>query len=172
MKRVFKVLLWIVLIVAAVGAAMTLYGRENTWELFGAADQGDVNFATLVRGSKPNQFIICPADHCPSAKTDMPAPVYAATPEQLSIAFQEIAQADPLTRLVESGSAKSRFVQRTPLMRYPDTIVVEFLPVGEEGATFAALSRSQVGYSDGGENEKRLKRWIAALDRRLTRTSE
>ena len=174
MRRRIKFVLYTGLIFAILVAGIFLYGRENTWELAGPADQGDVNFATLERGPKPNQYIICPADLCQAGLADAAGPVYVALAADLRAALREIALAEPMTELVGSAAdmARDRFVQRTPLMRYPDTVVVEFLPAGEATTTMAAYSRSLIGYSDRDENGKRLNRWIAALDEKFPRADQ
>ena len=58
---------------------------------------------------------------------------------------------------------KSRFVQVTRLMRYPDTVDLEVIPVGENQSTLALYSRSLVGRKDFGVNRARLQRWLAAV---------
>lgn len=44
-------------------------------------------------------------------------------------------------------------------MRYPDTVDLEVIPVGENQSTLALYSRSLVGRKDFGVNRARLRRW-------------
>jgi uncharacterized protein (DUF1499 family) len=53
-------------------------------------------------------------------------------------------------------------------MRFVDTVAIRVLPAGEGGSTFAAYSRSELGYGDLGTNRRRLESWVAALDRQVT----
>ena len=57
----------------------------------------------------------------------------------------------------------ARFIQYTRLMRFPDTIDVQVLPVGDNQSTLAIYSRSLVGRNDFGVNRARVERWLAAL---------
>jgi uncharacterized protein (DUF1499 family) len=50
-------------------------------------------------------------------------------------------------------------------MRFPDTIDVEVVPVGDDKSTLAIYSRSLVGRSDFGVNRARIARWMAALEK-------
>ncbi len=61
----------------------------------------------------------------------------------------------------------ARYVQRTALLGFPDTIVVRFVAVGAERSSIALYSRSKFGYSDLGANKARLERWLAALAREV-----
>ena len=51
-----------------------------------------------------------------------------------------------------------RFVVRTPLMRFPDTVDVMVLPAG--GKSTVAILRSLIGRSDLGANLARIKGWL------------
>jgi uncharacterized protein (DUF1499 family) len=49
-------------------------------------------------------------------------------------------------------------------MRFPDTVDIEVLPVGDNQSTLAIYSRSLIGRSDLGVNRARVERWLAKLD--------
>jgi uncharacterized protein (DUF1499 family) len=55
------------------------------------------------------------------------------------------------------------FIQRSRLLRFPDTITVRFLPLGEQRSTLAIYSRSHYGYRDFGVNRQRVEAWLRAL---------
>ena len=54
-----------------------------------------------------------------------------------------------------------RYVQRSRLMRYPDTINVKVVALPDGGSTVLIYSRSQLGRSDMGVNRARIERWIS-----------
>jgi uncharacterized protein (DUF1499 family) len=68
-------------------------------------------------------------------------------------------------RLSRMPAMRLNFVATSALMRFKDDVDLVFLPVtGQpDKSTFAAYSRSRVGYSDLGANLKRLDALAAAL---------
>ena len=126
-------------------------------------DIAPVDWATLTR-HPTNDALICPASHCPNATADQQAKVYPLAPADLLARLKQIALAEPDTKeLAPDRDRTARFVQYTRLMRYPDTIDVEVIPIGENQSTLALYSRSLVGRKDFGVNRARLQRWLAAL---------
>lgn len=73
-------------------------------------------------------------------------------------------------KLVDSDrqTHRLRYVQRTAIMHFPDTISVRFIDLGPGKATLAIYSRSQIGYSDVGANKARVLRWLALLQARAS----
>ena len=146
---------------------VTTYGWEKVWiSIHGNPDLGPIEFQGFAKTGKPNQALICPEDLCSSQGRNDVSPVYNLPPEGLRQEFEKsLAKETSLTR-VDDGSnpAKMRFVQRSRLLRFPDTVRVEFLPV-EDGtkSTLALHSQSQVGHNDFRVNIKRLRRWLGRL---------
>ncbi|MCP1337425.1 DUF1499 domain-containing protein [Futiania mangrovi] len=158
------------MLLAAGIVAVTPGARAWIWAaLFGPPDLGAVDFRTLERPGTPNAWLVCPKDHCPAAQADAAAPVFAVAAPVLFAAVREAARAEPLTREVAADEAAGtlRFVTRTPLMHYPDTVSVEVLDLGPERSTLALYSRSQIGRSDFGTNARRAGRWLARLKQAL-----
>ena len=149
-------------VLAAAGFGML--GAERVWGVFGPADLGDVAFATLERRSSPNDALAVPAA-MGRARSEIASPVYPVTPRALHDAFQRAIAGEPrLVKVAEDAAgSKLRYVQRTALLGFPDTIVVEFAAAGREGATIALYSRSKLGRRDFGANKARLQRWLRAL---------
>ena len=155
--------------VAAAGIVL-LYGREETLRLIGGdADLGPVSFDTLQRRWRWNDELICPAEHCTS-RSDKVAPIYLVPVLVLRTAFGRVIGQERHIRLVDADDLvpAERYVQRSALMRFPDTIVVRFYALPEGRATLALYSRSQFGLSDFGANRRRLERWLHRLERELT----
>ena len=86
--------------------------------------------------------------------------------EDLSAALTQSLEGEASLERVDDGSdpLRLRYVQRTRLMRFPDTIRIQFYPL-EDGAasTLALYSQSQIGTSDFGVNLQRADRWLGRL---------
>lgn len=66
----------------------------------------------------------------------------------------------------DDAALVDRYVQRTPTLQFPDTIVVRYVDRGPgERSTLAIYSRSQLGYSDLGVNRARIARWLDKLEK-------
>jgi uncharacterized protein (DUF1499 family) len=76
-----------------------------------------------------------------------------------------VISSEPRITAVASDDATltDRYIQRSALMRYPDTIVVKFFDLPDGRSTIAVYSRSQLGKSDLGVNRVRIERWLAKL---------
>jgi uncharacterized protein (DUF1499 family) len=131
-------------------------------------DMGPVDFVTLHRRDSPNDALVCPPGHCRNAKPDWEAKTYDAPPAQLRARLTTIALAEPNTQTLPCLPACEgalRLVQYSRIMRFPDTIDVDVLPVGDDKSTLAIYSRSLLGYGDFGVNRARIARWLAALEK-------
>jgi uncharacterized protein (DUF1499 family) len=122
-----------------------------------------VDWPTLRRHKTANDALACPADLCPTAKSDIESQVYQQEPSALLARLREIALAEPGTRELSCDGNVARFIQRTRVMRFPDTVDVEVFPA-PDGSTIAIYSRSLIGRRDFGVNRARVARWLAALD--------
>jgi uncharacterized protein (DUF1499 family) len=162
----------LLIVTAAIGYAL-LEKRPGYGAYYGLAkltgsrlDIGPVDWATLTRHATPNDARVCPPARCPNAKPDWEPKTYAMVPGELLARLQQVALAEPnVTKLPPAPNRDlvARFVQRTRLMRYPDTIDIEVFPAGA-GSTLAIYSRSLIGSQDFGVNRARVARWLAALD--------
>lgn len=134
------------------------------WQgVFGSPDLGPVDFKTLKRRRSPNDALACPRDFCPEHRVDFEPPVWEIPAARLRGLIAEAAAAEPGTVLVDRGEEQDRFVVRTPLMRFPDTVVAQAIPCGDSRSTLALYSRSQIGRSDLGVNKRRLERWVERI---------
>jgi uncharacterized protein (DUF1499 family) len=131
--------------------------------VFGAPDLGPVTFETLDRGGRQNDALACPPGLC-RATADFDPGVFPLSEEELRARVTRLALAEPHTvpayRHTRAGlPTQDRYVQRSRLMQYPDTIDIRFIPLSETTATLAIYSRSQIGRSDFGVNLARIRRW-------------
>ena len=154
----------LLLLVAASVAGFLIAGPERVWSLFGPADLGPVSFETLQRRSTPNDALACPPDIC-SAKVDTVLPVYAIGAADLARAFDKAIASEPRLTLVATSEqgASRRYIQRSRLLGFPDTIVVRFIELAGGHSTLALYSRSQLGKGDLGVNRARIERWLAEI---------
>ncbi len=142
-------------------------GREKSLEVvFGPIKVTPVDFATLALTPKPNQFLVCPPGYC-AAGAHMLSPTFQGSAEDLRRRWLQMIAAQPR---IEVGPADGEamqydYIQRTQVMRYPDSITVRFIPLTKDSATLAIYSRSHYGRSDFGVNEARIRAWLAAMPR-------
>lgn len=156
---------WSAAALAVAVVVFALIGAERIWEFFGPADLGGVRFETLARRSSPNDALAAP-DGLGSDRRDIASPVYAVSPRELRDVFRRaLASEKRLERVAEDeASLTERYVQRTALLGFPDTIVVRFVDIGGGRSSIALYSRSKLGRSDFGANKARLERWLKLLD--------
>lgn len=124
-----------------------------------------INFKSLKRPPKPNTCLAAPENHCLAAEPDFAAPVYSMTDRGLFSKLSEIIAADRSFGNVASDAEKLRikFVATTGLMRFKDDVDIEIIPLDQGQSTLAIYSRSRVGYSDLGANQKRVRKLIGQL---------
>jgi uncharacterized protein (DUF1499 family) len=128
---------------------------------------GFVDFKQLQRPASPNTALTAPPGFADAARPDAEPPVYDVAPGELYMRLLKVIAERREWQLGEQDAASMQmnFVATSPIMRFKDDVDVRILPVaGQPGkSTFAAYSRSRVGYSDLGANRKRLAALSAAL---------
>ena len=147
-------------------------GIEDAWALvFGRPDLGPVDFQTFKRRATPNDALACPPDLCANAKPDLTPPVYPVSGERLRHLVAEAALADPDTQPVFAGrwDDHDRYLARSRILRFPDTIDVLVIERAENQATLALYSRSQIGLGDFGVNRARIERWLTRIGAAVAR---
>lgn len=159
----------VIYFIIIVAIAFFAYGRENTWIVFfGKADMGGVDFASLVPSKKPNSALFCPKDYCPNAERKSLSPIFEMPAEALKDKLFRIINAEPHMQQVANDEENHnyRFVQYTPLMRFPDTIRIKIIKLADGKSTLAIFSESQIGRSDLSVNYKRINGWMDILEDR------
>ncbi len=153
----------IVALIVVIIAGGFAVGWQNVWEkAVGPADLGAYDFARGKRRSSPNDALACTPGACNGAP-DLALPEYQQTPEALMGEINaRIAKADPTSERVDDGAspAYARYVARTRLMRFPDTVDIEAVVLDDGRTGLRAYSRAQLGYGDHGVNRARLKAWL------------
>lgn len=158
----------IVFLLAATVGGFFLYGPERLWERVGGPpDQGPVDFASLRRSPTPNDALACSPEACPSGgPVDLTLPVYSRQPSALMERLDATLAGDSNVSRVDDGSRPHyrRYVVRTPLLRFPDTVDAE-ASSAPAGTVLRLYSRSLLGKGDLGANRRRLEQWAAQIGR-------
>lgn len=164
MKTASTLLLILAALAAAAVAAFLLAGPARVWRVFGDPDLGPVVFETLQRRATPNDALACPPATC-AAAVDIISPRFAATAADLRLAFARVLATEE--RIENTGinevTLEDRYIQRSRLMGFPDTLNVKFMDLGGGQSSIALYSRSQLGRDDLGVNKARLERLLAKL---------
>ena len=161
LKFIKAALILVAALIVLAAAAFLIIGPERLWAKFGPSDLGNVDFETLVRRDTPNDALACLPQFC-AAKADVPAPIIARPFGDVFLAVQDAVVHEPGLEQVDadSGQGMLRFVQRSPIMGFPDTINVKVVPTADGASAVLIYSRSQLGEGDMGVNLARVKRWI------------
>lgn len=157
--------LTMIAVIAFVAAAALLAASpERVWRVFGNPDLGPVAFESLVRRMTPNDALACPPGTC-ETPVDLVSPVFRMPAEDLRTAFTAMIATEPRIVTVDSNdeTLTDRYIQRSALLGFPDTIVVRFISLPGGNSSLALYSRSRFGKGDMGVNRARLERWLAAL---------
>lgn len=146
------------------------FGIASFWtKVTGSPDLGPVDFSSVARSASDNDALICPTGFCGAARTDGTAPIFNVPVARLRDAVRVIEVNDPdvLPLARDEAKVQDRFLVRTRLMRFPDTVSVRFIDLGAGRSTLALHSRSKIGRSDFGANKARLAAWISHLREKL-----
>lgn len=167
-RRVYLPMLAVIAVLglAAIVTGWFAWGRGD-----GAVSEPLPDFATLRLADTPNQYLILPARFEARATPHAVSPVFDVPVGRLERTALEIIREQPRTVAVASEPARRSyaFVQRTLLLRFPDTVTVRFVELDDRTSALAIYSRSKIGRSDFGANRKRVEDWLAAIRDRLSR---
>jgi uncharacterized protein (DUF1499 family) len=163
MHKFLQVLLLLLLgVLVAALLTTAILGRERLLAtVFGPVDLSPIDFRTLTRKPRPNQYLLCPSQYC-AATPDAVSPVYAVPAPVLKDRWLTMLARQPrmVPIAVSADGLQYDFLQRSLLLRFPDTITVRFIPLGETQSTLAIYSRSHYGYADFGVNRRRVAAWL------------
>lgn len=164
-------MLYLALVLAAIVAAAVLFvvlaGPARTWQMIaGDPDLGWFDRASPARTGRPNDALLCTPGLCGGGDVDRELPDYAASPAELIGKVDEAMRAlsDDVVRVDDGNDpARARYVTRTALMRFPDTNSFEAVTLENGRTGLVAYAAAQLGYSDGGNNRKRLEAVAARI---------
>ncbi|MEM7300741.1 MAG: DUF1499 domain-containing protein [Pseudomonadota bacterium] len=159
-------LLVIICLIAVLGAAFVIVGRERSFEMMaGSADLGAVPIASLKQSKRTNHALACPPEHCTDRRPDIASPIYALSVGELRDKLKTQLDKEALLEPVghTDNPLSDRYVQRSYWFRFPDTIQIDYIPLGDNSSTIAIYSRSQLGRKDFGVNLARIQRWLGHI---------
>lgn len=144
-----------------------LLGSKNNKFLGGMTD-----FSTVTnRGSVTtiaNEYLVAPAGVAPKARV-VKAPQYGIDKGELAKIVDRVIITSPRVTPIATDEATGRieFVQRTPIFNFPDVITVMPISLGPSSSTIAMHSYSIYGAGDLGVNSKRIKGWLAEIEKEV-----
>lgn len=126
-----------------------------------------LDFAGFSKTWKPNQFLALPPGFAARQKPDMDSPVFSAPVETVRTAFLAVITAQPRTTPPREAGGQIETVQRTALLRFPDTVTAMPVDLGDGRSSICVFSRSKYGIRDFNVNETRVRQWLDLLAGRL-----
>ncbi|MGB7433380.1 MAG: DUF1499 domain-containing protein [Ahrensia sp.] len=165
MRMLFNILAVMAVAIIIAASTFVLFGRERTWTaIAGPADLGALDLTTVERTQKPHDALLCSQGLCDAVTVDQTLSTYDVSPAELIAALD--AAATTVTHHVQrvddgTDATKARYVARSNLMRFPDTIWLQAVTMDDGRTGLIAYARAQLGYSDLGVNKARLEGWIA-----------
>jgi uncharacterized protein (DUF1499 family) len=128
-----------------------------------------LDFDTLQRPGSPNTWLIEPAAEAgwDPPEPDAVAPTFELPAARLAEHWRDLVASQQRSRVlgVSADGLQVEAEQRSALFGFVDRISFRAVPLGQGRSTFAAYSRSGVGYWDLGVNRRRLQAWVAELTR-------
>lgn len=153
-----KILLWVLglLLLAFVIAVAGLF-------LLAADTDRKIDFKQPLLTDRPNQYLACPEDFCADPPAEI-VPVFDVPADKLMAVWDKAVSSESrITKLPETDPTRRSYIQRSELLKYPDRITVEAVPMGEGNSSIAIYSQSRYGYDDAGVNQARVKRLLSRL---------
>jgi uncharacterized protein (DUF1499 family) len=163
-RRIMTVLVVTALAAAMLALAVRIYmGREGEHQL---ATGEAIDIAEMHSPLPKPSFLACPPDYCRAAEA-VTSPMFDLPWERLHEYWTEVISSQKrVVSIVENHETRQfAYIQHSPLFRFPDIILVEFVPLGPDRSSIAIYSRSRYGEYDFSKNRKRVERWLFLLQR-------
>jgi uncharacterized protein (DUF1499 family) len=122
-----------------------------------------LDFASFKKTWRPNQCLALPRGFLSAERADIESPILLASVEQVRVAWLAVLAAQPRTRSMREQGNQIEVVQTTALMRFPDTITMRTIDLGDGKASVGVFSRSRYGVRDFDVNANRVREWLQAL---------
>lgn len=118
--------------------------------------------------TKPHFYLVCPKGFCEDKQKE-DSPIFSVSRDQLEQAWQEVAKTLPRTHELNYDKHLHQYlyVQRSPMLHFPDYIFVRFVDLGKDKSSVMFFSTSRYGYYDFRVNKVRVKEWLGLLERKV-----
>ena len=125
---------------------------------------GLLDLDTLVRPGSPNSYLLGPRLG-PPGEPDAPAGEFGVPAARPAAAWRSVVDMQPRSRVTAASDDGLQIAaeQRSALFGFVDDIHFRAIALGADRSTFVAYSQSRTGYWDLGVNQRRLERWVDAL---------
>ncbi|WP_025898394.1 DUF1499 domain-containing protein [Sneathiella glossodoripedis] len=145
-------------------AVLTVLRLTPLWDrLLKAGDFQPTDFSNLTTPETPNWVLICPENLCQNATRFKIAPVFDMSRDELAARLKQAVKAEENLEIRHEDERSLDVVIRTPFMRWPDVVSIEFIEVEDGKSTFALFARAIYGRKDFGVNKERADKWINAI---------
>lgn len=127
-----------------------------------------IDFATLEKTSKPNQWLVAPKGLLTQETADAEAPFFSQDAETVFAAVLNVVSNLPRSADIKSDKSAMTlsYVATVPVFGFKDDVDIAVLAT-DSGSTLAIYSRSRVGYSDFGVNQRRVESLLEAISAAL-----
>lgn len=146
---------------------IAFYGPHKFLEqLWGNPDMGYVDIKSLRPAKRPNTALACPVDYCNKQRTvDITTDIYTVTSDVLREEIIKYFRIDKNAKMIIDPENKLslRFVTHSPILRFPDTIQVQLIPIDKTTSTLAILASAKMGHTDFGANKARIEKILSAI---------
>lgn len=162
----------LIALAVALAGFLSIYafiGLERVWQFTsGDPDMGPVNFNTLKKTPKPNQYLLCPAGYC-AETPDTISSIYEISSSKLFAEILLLIEEDEELKLLASDESARllRFLSRAPILRFPDTTSIEVVEISDTQSTLAIYAQAKIGQSDLGANKTRVDAMLEKLEERI-----
>lgn len=163
-RRIVTGLFATVLSGAIIALAVRIYMSREVEDRVAPGEETSI---TQLRSPLPRaSFIACPPAYCSTGEA-IPSPIFELPWERLYRYWVEImsAQEGLVSAVSDRDARRFIYIQHSPVLRFPDVITVEFVPLAVSRSSIAIYSRSRYGEYDFRKNRKRVERWLALLQK-------
>ncbi|KCZ53660.1 hypothetical protein HY29_16440 [Hyphomonas beringensis] len=126
-----------------------------------------LDFSTVKRPKTPNTYLVAPPGYADQASPDAEAPLFNCTAEELFGRVEGMVSAHKRWELkaADPSSGRLYFIAISKIFKFKDDIDIAVMagPAGSDKSRIAIYSRSRVGHSDLGANEKRVREILDTL---------
>ncbi|HET6519471.1 MAG TPA: DUF1499 domain-containing protein [Geminicoccaceae bacterium] len=138
-------------------------GREAPAEAYREAFP--LPFDRLPLRRTPNQHLALPPGFASTAAPHGSSPIFDVGVERLAAAWRAVVAERPRVTLRRTDAASRQFeyVARSRVLRLPDVVTVQLVPLAPDRSSLAVYSRARYGAFDFGVNRRRVEAWLARL---------